>query len=203
MNKWFKGWSIFIFSIGGIVILLLVGTVSLVLYLRASLVPDEKEQEKVISQAEQYLLEKYPTMEYEISDVLYDAGEDYGEFDYAAMILNKKTQHTFLVYENRESKQMEDDIAIQEATKFIEQVRPKVFSYITETFGEPQGMTFTPSYSKEYPPTLNIRLNNKKEEIDEDMFQSLIDYLQHELNVEHANVHIMYENESEQWNKEF
>lgn len=203
MNKWFKGWSIFIFSIGGIVILLMVGTVLLFINLRASLIPDEKEEEKVISQAEHYLQETYPTLEYEISHVLYDAGGDYGEFDYAAVILNKETQNTFLVYENRNTKQIEDDIAIQEAVKFIEQVRPKVYSYITETFGEPQGMAFTPSSSKEYPPTLNIRLHNKKDEVDEDMFQSFIDYLQHELNVEHANVHIMYDNETEQWDIEF
>ncbi|MGE7090324.1 hypothetical protein ACQKII_02455 [Lysinibacillus sp. NPDC048646] len=36
--------------------------------------------------------------------------------------------------------------------------------------------------------SLNIELNNKKEEINEEMFQSFIDYLQRELNVEHADV---------------
>lgn len=203
MNKWLKGWSIFIFSVGGIVILLVIllifGTVFSISYFRASLIPDEKEVAKVISQAEQYLQEKYPTMEYEISGFEYDADEQYGEFDYAAVILNTETQNKFLVYENRHTKQMEDDIAFQELTKFIEQVKPKIYSYITETFGEPQGMAFTPQMN--YPPMLNIKLNNKKEEINEDMFESFIDYLQYELNVEHASVNIMYENE--RWSKEF
>lgn len=58
MNKWFKAWSIFIFTIGGIVILPIFGTVLLIFYMRASLIPDEKEQEKVILQAQQYLQEK-------------------------------------------------------------------------------------------------------------------------------------------------
>lgn len=201
MNKWFKAWSIFIFTIGAIVVLLIFGTVLLFFNIRASLIPDEKEQEKVILQAQQYLQEKYPTMEYEISGTEYDSGEQYGEFDYAAVILNKETQNTFLVYENRHTRQIEDDIAIQEEANFIEQVSPKVYSYITETFGEPQGMAFTPSYSKEYPPTLNVGLNNKKEEINEEMLESFINYLRYVLNVERAYVSIMYEDE--QWQKEF
>jgi len=199
MNKWLKWWSIFIFSIGGIVILLIFGTVLLFFNFKGSLTPDEKEEAKVLSQAEQYLQEKYPTMEYEISGVEYDKGSEYDKFDYAAVILNTETQNTFMVYENRHTRQMEDDIAFQELTKFIEQVKPKVYSYITETFGEPQSIAFTPSIDN--PSSLNIKLNNKKEEINEEMFESFIDYLQHELKVEHANVTIMYENEH--WNKEF
>ncbi|MFJ7736346.1 hypothetical protein ACIQ2D_08375 [Lysinibacillus sp. NPDC097287] len=108
-----------------------------------------------------------------------------------------------MVYENRYTEQIEDDITIQEETKFIEQVRPKVYSYITETFGEPQGMAFTPSYDDEYPPTLNISLNNKNEEVNEEMFQFFIDYLQNELIIKHAAVHIMYDNETETWAKEY
>ncbi|EON70686.1 hypothetical protein [Lysinibacillus sphaericus] len=58
-------------------------------------------------------------------------------------------------------------------------------------------MAFTPSYALGGTPTLNISLNNKKKEINEEMFQSFIDYLQHELNVEQAQAHvnIMYDNE--------
>ncbi|MGN4128208.1 hypothetical protein ACMGD3_24865 [Lysinibacillus sphaericus] len=182
-------------------VLLIVGAVLLLLHFKASLIPDEKEEAKVISQAEQYLREIYPTMEYKITHVLYDRDNQYDSFVYAAVILNIETQHTFMVYENSYTEQMEDDITIQEETNFIEQVRPKVFSYITETFGEPQGMAFTPSYALGGTPTLTIRLNNKKEEINEEMFQSFIDYLQHELNVEQAHVNIMYDNEI--WDKEF
>jgi len=199
MNKWSKGWSIFIFSIGGIVVLLIFAIVLLFLNFRESLTPDEKEEAKVISQAEKYLQEKYPTMKYEISGVEYDKGSQHDKFDYAAVIINTETQNTFMVYENRHTKQMEDDIAFQELSKFIEQVTPKVHSYITETFGEPQGISFTPSLDN--PSSLNIKLNNKKEEVNEKMFESFIDYLQRELKVEHAHVTIMYENE--QWDKEF
>ena len=199
MNKWLKGWSIFIFSIGGIAILLIFGTVLLIFNFRATLIPDEKEEAKVLSQAEQYLQEKYPTMEYEISGVEYDTESQHDKFNYAAMILNTETQNTFLVYENRHTNQMEDDLAFQELSTFIEQVKPKVYSYVTETFGEPQGMAFTPSIDP--PSSLTIKLNNKKEEVNEEMFESFIDYLQHELKVEHAHVTIMYENEH--WDKEF
>ena len=52
-------------------------------------------------------------------------------------------------------------------------------------------------------PSLNIRLNNKKDELNEEMFLSFIDYLQYELNIEHAYVSIMYDNENEIWHKEF
>ncbi|WP_431026732.1 hypothetical protein [Lysinibacillus sp. LZ02] len=201
MNTWFKGWSIFIFSVAGIVLLLVVGTVFVFMNFRASLIPDEKEEEKVLLQAEQYLQETYPTMKYEISDILYDQGEQYGNFDYAAVVVNTETQTTFKVYENTFTEQMEDDILIQEKAAFIEQVKPKVYSYIHETFGEPKGIAFTPSSDVGGIPTLNIRLNNTKEEISEEMFQSFIEYLQNELTIEHADVHIMYETEI--WNMSF
>ncbi|MGE7689384.1 hypothetical protein ACQKMI_09245 [Lysinibacillus sp. NPDC097214] len=203
MNKWLKVWSIFIFSIGGIVILLIFGIVYSFFSFRASMIPDKKEEEKVISQAEQYILETYPTMNYEISHVLYDNDKEYSDFEYAAVILNIDTQKTFMVYENRHTKQMEDDITIQEEAKFIEQVEPKVNRYLTKTFGEPKSMSFTPSYSTRTKPVLNIRLTNKKEEINEEVFQSFIDYLQHELKVEHASVNFLYENENEGWSTEF
>ncbi|MGE7949073.1 hypothetical protein [Lysinibacillus sp. NPDC093688] len=203
MNKWLKVWSIFIFSIGGIVILLIFLTVFSLFSFRASMIPDRKEEEKVISQAEQYIQETYPTMKYEISHVLYDNDKEYPDFEYAAVILNIDTQKTFMVYENRHTEQMEDDIAIQEEAKFIEQVEPKVNRYITKTFGEPNSMSFTPSYSTRAKPVLNIRLTNKKEEINEEMFQTFIDYLQHELKVEHADVTFLYDNETEHWSREF
>ena len=199
MNRVLKGWSIFIFSIGGIVLLLIVGIVLLFHNFRVSLQPDENEEAKVKSQAEQYLLANYPTMKYEISGVEYDSGSQHDRFDYAALILNIETQNTFKVYENKYTKQMEDDLAFQELTKFIDQVKPKVYRYITETFGEPQGMAFTPSI--DYPSSLTIKFNNKSEALNEEMFESLIDYLRYELNIEHAKVTIMYENE--QWIREF
>lgn len=35
------------------------------------------------------------------------------------------------------------------------------------------------------------------------MFLSLIDYLQNELNIKHAHISIMYDNDTEMWVKEF
>ncbi|MGE7093155.1 hypothetical protein ACQKII_17195 [Lysinibacillus sp. NPDC048646] len=58
-------------------------------------------------------------------------------------------------------------------------------------------MSFTPSDATGGTPSINIWLNNKKEEINEEMFQPFIDYLQHELNVEHADVTFLYDNETE------
>ncbi len=136
MNKWLKAWSIFIFTIAGIVVLLIVGAV------------------------------------FFYRNTTYIHG------------LRKQLYGT-----------KEDDITIQEETNFIEQVRQKVFSYITETFGEPQGMASTPSYALGGYTYAYYSLKQQKKEINEEMFQSFIDYLQHELNVEQAHVNIMYDNE--------
>ncbi|MCZ8540739.1 hypothetical protein [Psychrobacillus psychrodurans] len=195
--------GIFLFLVVG----LLIGSFWLIGEFRESSMADEKEEEKIIEQAEQYLQKKYPDMEYEIQHVLYDESEQHGNFDYAAVILNTKTKESFMVYEDRHTEKIEDDISIQEATEFIEQVTPKVTSYINEKFGDTQGIAFTPTDDIGGIPTLNVGLNNKKEEINEEineeMFLSLIDYLQHELNIEHASVNIMYDNDAETWSKEF
>ncbi|MEG0450301.1 MAG: hypothetical protein RR595_10630 [Lysinibacillus sp.] len=177
MNTQKNGWSKFFFAVSVILLLLIGGTIFVISELMASSIPDEKEEEKIVAQAEQYLQERYPNMNYEVSYVIYDSGEQYGNFDYAAMILDKETQKSFMVYENRYTEKMEDDLSIQEATEFIKQVQPKVYSYIEETFGETKGMAFTPSSDVGGIPTLNIWLNNKKEEINEEMFLSLTDYL--------------------------
>ncbi len=202
-----KTWPKTFVIVTGIFLFLVVGLVVGAFWtfgeFKESLIPDEKEEEKIIDQAEQYLVTKYPNMEYEISYVLYDIGENYGNFDYAAVILNTETQKSFMVYENRFTKKVEDDISIQEATEFIEEVTPKVKSYINKKFGETQGIAFTPTDDIGGIPSLNVSLYNKKEEINEEMFISLIDFLQHELNIEHASVNIMYDNDAETWSKEF
>lgn len=203
MNRPQKTWSKIVVIVTGIFLFLVVGTFWLLDEFKESLIPDEKEEEKIIEQAEQYLVMKYPNMKYEISYVLFDSGENYGNFDYAAVILNTETQKSFMIYENIFTKKVEDDIPIQEATESIEQVTPKVKSFINEKFGETQGIAFTPSSDVGGIPTLNVKLNNKKEEINEEMFLSFIDYLQYELKIEHASVNIMYDNDAETWSKDF
>ena len=203
MNKWLKGWSIFIFSIGGIALLLLLVIIVVFMDFRASLIPDEKEMEKVTEQAEQYLQTKYPEMKYEITDVSYNSEEKSGNYDYAAMILDTETQKTFMVYENRRTGKMEDDITIREEEEFLKQVKPKIDSYINEKFGETKEIALTASYEVGGIPSLNIGLNNKKDELNEEMFLSFIDYLKYELKIEHAYVSILYDNENEIWHKEF
>mgnify|MGYP003400081388 CR=1 FL=1 len=201
MNKWLKGWSIFIFSIGGIVVLLILVIIVAFMDFGAALKPDEKEMEKVTEQAEQYLQTNYPEMKYEISGVSYNSEEKSGNYDYAAIILDTETQKSFMVYENRRTGKMEDDITIREEEEFLKQVKPKIDSYINEKFGETKEIALTASYEVGGIPSLNIRLNNKKEEIKEEMFLSFIDYLQNKLNIEHAAVAIKYDNEV--WFKEF
>lgn len=199
MNKWLKVWSIFIFTIGGLLVLLLIGVVLLFLHFRATLNSDESEEAKVLLQAEHYLQANYPTMAYEISGVEYDKGSQYDRFDYAVLILNKETKNIFKVYENKYTKQMEDDIAFQELSTFIEQVKPKVYRYVTATFGEPQGIAFTPSMGA--PSLLTIKFSNKNDALCEENFNSFIDYLHINLHIEHVQVMILYDNE--QWVKEF
>ncbi|GED63760.1 hypothetical protein [Lysinibacillus fusiformis] len=63
MNKWLKAWSIFIFTIGGLLVLLIIRSILLFLHFKATLHPDEYEEAKVLLQA------NYPTMTYEISGV--------------------------------------------------------------------------------------------------------------------------------------
>ena len=203
MNKWLKGWSIFIFSIGGIVVLLIVGTFFFFMAFRASLIPDEKEMEKVTEQAEQYLQTKYPEMKYEISDVAFNSEEKSRNYDYAAIILDTETQKTFMVYENRRTGKMEDDIPIREQEEFLKQVKPKIERYINENLGEIKQLALTPSNEIGGTHSLNFSLNNKKDELNEEMFLSFIDYLQYELKIEHVSVSIKYDNENEIWHKEF
>lgn len=144
--------GIFLFLVVGLV----VGSFWLINEFRESSIPDEKEEERIIEQAEQYLQTKYPDMKYEIQRVLYYKGEQHGNFDYAAVILNTETQKSFMVYENRFTKKVEDDISIQEATEFIEEVTPKVKSYLNEKFGETQGIAFTPSSDIGGIPSLKV-----------------------------------------------
>lgn len=203
MNKWLKGWSIFIFSIAGILILLILGAVLVFFDLRASLIPDEKEMEKATEQAEQYLQTKYPEMKYEISGATYNSSEKSGNYDYAALILDTETQKSFMVYENRNTGKMEDDISIQEEEEFLKQVKTKIDSYINEKFGETNEISLTASYEIGGTPSLNIKINKKKEEVNEEMFLSFIDYLQQELKIEHAYVSIMYDNRNEIWSKHY
>ena len=202
MNKWLKGWSIFIFSIGGIVVLLLLVIIVAFMDFGAALKPDEKEMEKVTEQAEQYLQTNYPEMKYEITDVAF-ASIDAINYDYAAIILDTETLKTFLVYENRRTGKMEDDITIREEEEFLKQVKPKIDRYINEKFGETKEIALTASGEVGGIPSLNIGLHNKKDELNEEMFLSFIDYLQNELKIEHAAVSIMYDNGNELWEKSY
>ena len=142
-------------------------------------------------------------MKYEITDVSYNSEEKSGNYDYAAMILDTETQKSFMVYENRKNGKMEDDITIREEEEFLKQLKPKIERYINEKFGETKEIALTASYEVGGIPSLNIRLNNKKGELNEEMFLSFIDYLQYELKIEHASVSIIYDNGNELWDKEF
>ena len=202
MNKWLKGWSIFIFSIGGIALLLLLVIIVAFMDFGAALKPDEKEMEKVTEQAEQYLQTNYPKMKYEISDVAF-ASIDAINYDYAAIILDTETQKTFLVYENRRTGKMEDDIPIREQEEFLKQVKPKIERYINENLGEIDQLALTASDEIGGTHSLNFSLNNTKDELNEEMFLSFIDYLKYELKIERLSVSIRYDNDNELWHKEF
>ena len=203
MNSLKKGLNKFLVIVSLLLLLLIPLIIFFLMDFRTSLMPDEKEMEKVTEQAEQYLQTKYPEMKYEISDVSYNSEKKSGNYDYAAMILDTETQKTFMVYENRRTGKMEDDIPIQEQEEFLKQVKPKIDSYINEKFGETKEIALTASDEVGGIPSLNIGLNSKKDELKEEMFLSFIDYLQYELNIEHASVSIIYDNGNELWDKEF
>ncbi|KOS68948.1 hypothetical protein AEA09_10585 [Lysinibacillus contaminans] len=200
-DKVVKGCSIFIFIVTITVLALIIAIPILFSAFNADFRGDltKSEKKKIISQTEQYLYETYPTMKYEIFDFINDNDEFYDNFEYAAMVRNTETKETFVVYENMDKKQIEDT---QEEEKFInEQVKPKVISYVNKTFGEPQSIIVRPPYEVDGQSTIFFHLNNKKEDINEEMLQSFIDYLQDELRVKHANVSILYDNEK--WKREF
>ena len=98
---------------------------------------------------------------------------------------------------------MEYDISIQEEEVFLKQVKPKIDRYINQKFGETKEISLTASYEVGGIPSLNIGLNNNKEELSEEMFLSFINYLQNELKIEHAYVSIMYDNGKELWDKSY
>ena len=87
--------------------------------------------------------------------------------------------------------------------KFSWLCRAKIESYVNEKFGETKELALTASDEVGGIPSLNIRLNNKKDELNDEMFLSFIDYLQYELKIKHAYVSILYDNENEIWHKEF
>ena len=142
-------------------------------------------------------------MKYEISDISYNSEQQSGNYDYAAIVFDTETQKSFMVYENRITGKTEDDISIQEEEEFLKQVKPKIDSYINQKFGEAKGISLTASYEVGGIPSLNIGLNNNKEEVSEEMFLSFINYLQNELKIEHAYVSIQYDNGNELWDKSY
>ena len=72
-----------------------------------------------------------------------------------------------------------------------------------ENLGEINQLAVTPSIEIGGTHSLNIRLNNAKDELNEEMFLSFIDYLKYELKIEHVFVSIIYDNDNELWHKEF
>lgn len=202
MNKSLKGWNIFIFTIVGIALLSLLVLIFTWFGFKAAMTPDEKEMEKTTEQAEQYLQTNYPEMKYEITDVAF-ASIDAINYDYAAIILDTETQKTFLVYENRRTGKMEDDIPIREQEEFLKQIKPKIERYINENLGEIDQLALTASDEIGGTHSLNFSLNNTKDELNEEMFLSFIDYLKYELKIERLSVSIRYDNDNELWNKEF
>jgi len=202
MNKWLKVWSIIVFTIVGIALLSLLVLIFTWFGFKAAMTPDEKEMEKITEQAEQYLQTNYPEMKYEITDVAF-ASIDAINYDYAAIILDTETQKTFLVYENRRTGKMEDDIPIREQEEFLKQIKPKIERYINENLGEIDQLALTASDEIGGTHSLNFSLNNTKDELNEEMFLSFIDYLKYELKIERLSVSIRYDNDNELWHKEF
>lgn len=126
LNSREKGWSTFILVVSGIVLLIIGAAVLFFIEFRASLEPNEKEMEKATEQAKLYLQKNYPEMQYKITGVSYNSEEKVENYDYAALILDKETQNSFMVYENKRTGKMEDDLSIQREEEALKRLEPEI-----------------------------------------------------------------------------
>lgn len=182
--------------------------------------PDKDEEEKILTQAEQYLAEKFND-NFEIYDTLYDNMGNF-EFEYAAKVRDKKTNTQFLVYYDDETKQMVDTYI---SDKWEDDLETEIRPYIREKFGESTDFfvffsndnigqelgidSLNPRSYKEFAvsPTIRITVPRKRSEEDEKILDEFLSFLKNEDILEHGNVILEYIDKKgvildEEWGKE-
>ncbi len=104
------------------VLSILIAIVVVAIFVIASLwhfniTPNQKKEEEVKIQAEDYLNKHFKGKGYHVYDVLYDNMGNYGYFDYAAQVRNDAGTVDFLVYYNKDTQRMEDSYTTDKEVK--------------------------------------------------------------------------------------
>ncbi|MCP3764836.1 hypothetical protein NLX67_21180 [Domibacillus sp. A3M-37] len=155
-------------------------------------------------------------------DVLYDNMGNF-EFEYAAKVREKKNNIEFLGYYDDTTKQMTDTYI---ADKWADDIETEIRPYIKENFGDSTDffvfyddrigdkLGIDPVHPESYKdfnaaPTIRITIPRKKNDGDEELFNSFISYLKNEDKLQQGFVAVEYIAKSgeileeEEWSKEF
>lgn len=204
----------------GILIVILVGIGLLAVAFVLEMKPDKAEEEKIKTQAEQYL-EKNFNDDFEIFDTLYDNMGNF-EFEYAAKARDKNTNIQFLVYQDVETSLMVDTYI---TAKWENDLESEIRPFIKGTFGDStdlfvffddkigQEFNIDPAHPGSYKkydvsPAIRISVPRKKSGSDEKNIDELITFLKNEVKLQNGSVIMEYIAEKgaildDEWGKEF
>jgi hypothetical protein len=192
---------VFIFI--GIIVL---GVAVLVFSFWQSMKPEKSEVAKITEQAEQHLKGKYPHVDMEIFDTLYDNMGNFNYFEYAANVENKEDGTQFLVFYNEETAQTEDSYI---ADKWEDELEDVIRPYLEEKFKELDELWIfiderieyelsvnvsEPNTYRDYDanPSIMIFLPRELNSEDEQLFKEFITFLKEEASLKHASVSLEY-----------
>lgn len=165
---------------------------------------DPVQEEAVIFAAEEYVKEHFDEP-MEVVGSLYDNADLYDEFQYAAKVEPADDpQFQFLVFYHKESDSYQDSYV---AEVWEDQLEKDLKPYLEEQFGEvlslwiyyPKDIGYQldialddiPHYSgQEGYPVVQISLNRKRENRDEQKVNELIDFMKNKLGVIHGNISV-------------
>jgi len=170
----------------GIVVAALIG---FAVYFLTGTLPYKDEEDLVKKQATQYLKTNpdFKGGDYEIYGTVYDNMGNFGIDGYAAKVRNKDTGEEFLVYYNKTIDKMQDTKTEEANEKMVEEIKPKIMSYIKEKFGKIT--TSDVGYSTDTDKTIiSFSLPRKKEQGDEERFNEFITFIQNQVGLQHAEV---------------
>jgi len=97
---------------------------------------------------------------------------------------------------------MQDSKTEEANEKMVEEMKPKITSYIKEKFGEVT--TSDVGYSTDTGKTnISFSLPRNKEQGDEERFNEFISFIQNQLGLEHADVTMGFDDKDNGFNLEF
>lgn len=185
----------------GIIIAAFIG---LLVYFIVGGLPDKDKEDLVNKQASQYLKTNpvYKEGDYEVYGTLYDNMGNFGINGYSAKVRNKDTGEEFLVYYNKTIDEMQDTKTEEANEKMIEEIKPKIISYIEEKFGKVT--TCSVDYTSDIGKTIiSFSLPRNKEQGDEVRFNELISFIQNQAGLQHADVTMGFDEKDNGFNIDF